>query len=107
MTPEQLKQPVNGYQMLQFYERLGGIEKAIQSVADNTNGVVLAPQLAKAEADIKRYVDKEIKDSVEKVDLTYGPMKQNITKFTWIMVTAVIGQVVTLGGLVLLAFSRL
>lgn len=103
MNQGELEKPAKNYQVKAVVDELKNLNDKFDIIVRQTSNIVTPDQLKQVEEHAKQYTDNE----VETVHLTYGPLKRNVSKFIWIIITAVIGQLITLAGLALLAFSKL
>lgn len=102
MSKKELEEPVKGYQLLALYEKLNTIDEALKRVLTNTEGVVTQAQLEVAKKEQREYTD----DEIEKIHLEYRPLKNGLTWFTKTLIGAVIGQVVSLAGVIYLLVNK-
>lgn len=87
-TQAELEQPVKGYQLDAVEAKVDQALIKLDSVIQQTQGIVTRAEL-----------EREIKDAKKEVHLEYGPMKKNLDWFIKAIVLegfAIIGQVIAL-----------
>lgn len=101
-SQQESEQPAKVYQLDAVESKLNDALTKLDTVINQTKGVVTSEQLVTAKKEILEEVDKRIEISTEAIHLEYRPMKQNLTWF----VRAVIGQgIVIIAGFVVAAIA--
>lgn len=97
MTPEELAQPTNGYQMLAVVTALDSIKKDVSTIVNQTAGVATQSQLDAQEKELKEYTDKEIRTAVEAIHTKYEPMQKEHDWVKYSLIGSVVVQVIIAG----------
>ncbi len=93
-TQSELEQPAKVYQLEAVDAKLTTVIEKLNTIANQTAGLVTLAQL---DAAIKAQ-DERVKEAEDKIHLTYGPVKDNLTWFTR---TVIIEGIVIMAQLIL------
>lgn len=94
-SQDESEQPAKVYQLDAVEGKVDQAIVKLNTILDQTSGLVTVTQLSATEKVLKEQIEEE----VEKIHLEYGPMKRNITWFIRALVlegVAIIGQLVLL-----------
>lgn len=79
-TQEELEQPAKVYQLNAVENKVDNALVKLDTLINQTSGLVTKAQM-----------DAAIKEEVDKIHLEYRPLKNNLTKFVWLLVASVLG----------------
>lgn len=82
-TQEELEQPVKGYQLATVEAKVDSMNLKMDTLLSQTSGLVTVAQL-----------DAAIKTSEEKIHLEYRPLKKNLSKFIWLLISGIVTVIV-------------
>ena len=101
-SQQELEQPAKVYQLDAVDAKVNDVLTKLDTVINQTRGVVTAEQLVTTRKEILEEVSKKIEASEKSINLKYGPMKSNLTWFTRLVISQ---GVVILGGIVVAAIA--
>lgn len=107
-TQEELEQPAKVYQLDALQNRFDSFERQItqgfstmntslQTLITQSQSQVTPQQLNENVSAAKLAMQQELKEEVRVINLEYGPLKRNVTKFLWAVIAEaiiIVGQVI-------------
>lgn len=90
---DESEQPAKVYQLDAVENKVDQAITKLDAILNQTSGLVTVSQLGTSERQIK----EQIQEEVEKINLTYGPMKRNVSWFIKASIVegiAIVGQAV-------------
>lgn len=96
-TQQESEQPAKVYQLDAVNEKVSNLidistkmTAQMEKILDQTNGLVTQSQLMGLEKDF----EDKLQNHKKEVDLKYGPMKRNASRLLWIIISAIVAQII-------------
>ena len=97
-SQEELEKAAKVYQVNAVEAKVDQVLKTLNTIVEQTKGLVTITQLDEARKELKA----SIKEEIEKIHLEYGPMKRNLG---WFIKVSIVEGLLILGQIVIICMT--